>query len=162
MRMPMEAAMRAGPRGHPRRAVDLGVVHVEAGGNAAGGDGLAQAVQKGVQSLIGIELGVRDEAAGVVECGLQEDLLLASARACNPGAEEHVGLPDLVGELGLVLFVRGGLVEQELAFGEAAGAQETIERGSRKAGLMSFASGGQLAQQSGARPRGCPDAGSRA
>ena len=44
----------------------------------------------------------------------------------------------------------GGLVEQELAFGEAAGAQETIERGGRQAGLMRFAGGGQFAQQSGA------------
>ena len=133
-----------------RGAVDLGVVHVEAGGNAAGGDGLAQAVEKGVQSLVGIELGVRDEAAGVVERGLQEDLHLAAARALDPGAEEHVGLPDLVGELGFVLFVGGGFVEQQLAFGEAAGAQEAIERGGRKAGLMCFAGGGQFAQQSGA------------
>jgi hypothetical protein len=93
---------------------------------------------------------VRDEAAGIVERGLQEDLLLASARTPNPGAEEHVGLPDLVGKLGFVLFVGGGFVEQELAFGEAAGAQETIERGSRKAGPMNFAGGGQFAQQSGA------------
>ena len=44
----------------------------------------------------------------------------------------------------------GGFIEQELTFGEAAGAQETIERGGRKAGLMSFAGGGQFAQQSGA------------
>jgi hypothetical protein len=51
------------------------------GGDAAGGDGLAQAVEKGVESLVEIELGVRDEAAGVVERGLEEDLLLASARA---------------------------------------------------------------------------------
>ena len=93
---------------------------------------------------------MRDEAAGIIECGLQEDLLFASARSSDPGAEEHVGLPDLIGKLGFVLFVGGGFVEQELAFGEAAGAQETIERGGRKAGLMSFAGGGQFAQQSGA------------
>jgi len=111
---------------------------------------LAQAVEKGVQPLVGIELSVRDEAAGIVERGLQEDLLLAAAGARDPGAEEHVGLPDLIGELGFVLFVRGGLVEKQLPLGEAAGAQETIERGSRKSGLMSFAGGGQFAQQSGA------------
>ena len=131
-----EDADGSGDAGQLRGAVDLGVVHVEAGGDAAGGDGLAQAVQKGVQSLVGIELGVRDEAAGVVERGLEEDLLLAAARPCDPGAEEHVGLPDLIGKLGFVLFVRGGFVEQQLAFGEAAGAQETIERGSRQAGLV--------------------------
>src|SRR5580704_11975320 len=136
----------SGDAGQLRGAVNLGVVHVEASGNAAGGDGLAQAVEKSVQSLIEVELRVRDEPAGVVKCGLQEDLLLASARASNPGSEEHVGLPDLIGELGFVLLVGGGLVEQELTFGEASGAQETIERGGRKAGLMSFAGGGQLAQ----------------
>ena len=72
---------------------------------------MAQAVEKGVQSLVGIELGMRDEAAGIVERGLQEDLLLAAAGARDPGAKEHIGLPDLVGKLGFVLFVRGGLVE---------------------------------------------------
>ena len=129
-----EDADGSGDAGQLRGAVDLGVVHVEASGEAAGGDGLAQAVEKSVQSLIEIELGVRDEAAGVVECGLQEDLLLAAAGACDPGAEEHVGLPDLIGKLCFVLFVGGGFVEQELTFGEAAGAQEAIERGGRKAG----------------------------
>ena len=104
--------------------------------------------QKGVQSLVGSTV-VRDQAAGVVSCGLKEDLLLAAAGALDPGAEEHVGLPDLIGERGFVLFMRGGFVEKELTFGEAASAQETIERGGRKAGLMSFAGGGQFAQQSG-------------
>ena len=115
----MEAAMRA----NCGRAIDLGVVHVEADGDAAGGDGLAQAVQKGIQSLVGIELGVRDEAAGVVERGLQEDLLLAAARALDPGAEEHVGLPDLVVRIRLRTSCARWLVEQ-LPFGEAAGARK--------------------------------------
>ena len=150
----MEAAMRA----NCGRAVDLGVVHVETGGDAAGRDGLAQAVQKGVQSLVGIELGVRDEAAGVVERGLEEDLLLASAGPSDPGAEEHVGLPDLIGELGFVLFVGGGFIEQQLAFGEPAGAQETIERGSRQAGLVRLV--GQRPTRAAERCR--YDAGSRA
>ena len=76
-----EDADGGGDAGQLRGAVDFGVVHVEAGGNAAGGDGLAQAVEKGVQSLVGIELGVRDESAGVVECGLEKDLLLAATGA---------------------------------------------------------------------------------
>src|SRR5579864_1622623 len=126
-----ENADGGGDAGQLRRAVDLGVVHVEARGDAAGGDGLAQAVQKGVEPLVGIELGVRDEAAGVIERSLEEDLLLAAARPSDPRAEEHVRLPDLIGKLRFVLFVGGGLVEKELAFGEAASAQETIERGSR-------------------------------
>lgn len=80
----------------------------------------------------------------------KKDLLLASAGSSDPGAEQHVGLPDLIGELGFVLFVGGGLVEQQLALGEAAGAQKAIERGSRKSGLMSLIGGGQFAQQSSA------------
>src|ERR1019366_2251283 len=60
-----------------RRAGDLGVVHVEARGNTARGEGLAQAIETRVQPAIGIELGVRDEAAGVVERGLQEHLHFA-------------------------------------------------------------------------------------
>ena len=126
-----EDADGSGDAGQLRRTVDLGVVHVEASGDAAGGDGLAQAVQKGIQSLVGIELSVRDETTGVVQRGLEEDLLLASARPSDPGAEEHVALPDLIGKLRLVLLMRGRFLEKELAFGETASAQETIERGSR-------------------------------
>jgi len=96
---------------------------------------MAQAVQKSIQSLVGIELGVRDKAAGVVERGLKEHLLFAAAGPLDPGAEEHIGLPDLIGELGFVLFVCASFVEKELAFGEPAGAQETIERGSRQTSL---------------------------
>src|SRR6266853_1317554 len=66
------------------------------------------------------------------------------------GAEQHVGLPDLIGKLGFVLFVGGGFVEQQLAFGEPASAQETIERGGRQAGLLGLVGQRQLPQQSGA------------
>jgi hypothetical protein len=111
-----------------------------------GRNGLAQAIQKSVQPLVGIELGVWDEAAGVVQRGLEKNLLLASAGPFDPGAEEHVGLPDLIGELSLVLFVRGGFVEQQLALGEPASAQETIERGSRQARLIRLVGHGQLTE----------------
>jgi hypothetical protein len=72
-----EDADGTGDAGQLWRAVDLGVVHVEPRGDAVGRDGLAQAVQEGVESLVGIELGVRNEASGVVQRGLEEDLLLA-------------------------------------------------------------------------------------
>ena len=162
----MEAARRAGPRGHPRRAIDLGVVHVEARGNTARGDGLAQAIEKRIQPLVGIELGVRDEAAGVVERGLEEHLHFAGvpsgSGALNPRAKQHVRLPGLVGKLGFVLFVRGGFVEEQLTFRESAGAQEAVERGGREpAGIVLRVGRRQLAQQRGALPRGDPDAGSR-
>jgi len=62
-----------------RRAVDLGVVQVEARGNSARRDGLPQAIEKRIEPLIEIELRARDETAGVVERGLQEHLLLTSA-----------------------------------------------------------------------------------
>jgi hypothetical protein len=42
----------------------------------------------------------------------------------DPRAEQHVGLPDLIGKLRFVLFMRGSFVEQQLTFGEAAGAQD--------------------------------------
>src|SRR6202142_2432012 len=80
-----ENADGGGDAGQLRRAVDLGVIHVETGGDAAGSDGLAQAVQEGIQSLVGIELGVRNETAGIVQRGLEEDLLLASAWPSDPG-----------------------------------------------------------------------------
>lgn len=70
-----------------------------------------------------------DEAAGIVEGGLEEHLHLAAAGPFDPRAKQHVGLPDLIGELGFVLFVRGGggFVLQQLTFGEPTGAQETVE-----------------------------------
>ena len=79
-----EDADGSGDAGQLRGAVDLGVVHVEADGDAAGGDGLAQTVEEGVQALVGIELGVRDEAAGIVESGMQEDLHFAARRGGGP------------------------------------------------------------------------------
>ena len=109
------------------RAIDLGVVHVEPDGQAAGGDGLAQAIQAGIQSLAGIELGVRDEPAGIVEDGVQKGLHLAAAGALDVGAEEHVGLPDLIAVFGFELLVRRG--SEQLAFGEAALFEEAIQRG---------------------------------
>ena len=92
---------------------------------------------------------MRDEAAGIVERRLEEDLLLASPGPSDPRTEQHVGLPDLIGKLRFVLFMRGSFVEQQLTFGEAAGAQEPIERGSRQAGFLRLVGQGQLAQQSG-------------
>jgi len=61
-------------------------------------------------------------------------------------------------ELGFVLFVCVGFVEKELAFGEPAGAQETIERGSHQTSLGLLVGQRQLAA---AERRRC-DAGSRA
>jgi len=139
----------SGDAGQLRGAVDLGVVHVESGGDAAGRDGLAETVQKSIQSLVGIELSVGDQTAGIVESGLEEDLLLAPTGPSDPGAEEHVGLPDLIGKLRFVLSMRGGLIEQQLTFGEPAGTQETIQRGGRQARLVGLVGQCQLAQQSG-------------
>ena len=61
----------------------------------------------------------------------------AGAGAADPGAEEHVGLPDLVGAFGLVLLVRGGgaLFQQELSRGETAGAEEAVESGGGQGGV---------------------------
>ena len=53
-----------------------------------------------------------NEAAGVVESRLKEDLHFAASGALDPWAEEHIRLPGLIGEFGFVLFVGGGFVEQ--------------------------------------------------
>jgi hypothetical protein len=91
-----------------RRAVHLGGIDVESGGNAARGHGLAQAIEAGIQALAGIELRVRNETAGVVQRGVQKDLHASAAGALDPRAEEHVGLPDLIGKFGFELFARLG------------------------------------------------------
>jgi len=131
-----------------RRAVDLGVIHIEASGQTTGGDGLTQAVEEAIETLIGIELGVRDQAAGIVERGLQEHLHLAATGALYPRAEEHVGLPDLVGMLGFILFVPvgGGAGLQQLPLGKSTGAQETIER--RRGDFHLIPRQGQVIEQS--------------
>ena len=103
-----QSAERGGDAGQLLRAIDLGVVDVEPHGHAAGGDGLAQTIEAGIESLAGIELGMRDEAAGVIQGGVQKGLHLAAAGALDVGAEQHVGLPDLIAGLGFELLVRGG------------------------------------------------------
>ena len=118
-----------------RAAIDLGVVHVEPHRHAAGGDGLAQTIQAGIQSLAGIELGVRDEAAGIIQDGMQEGLHLAAAGALDVGAEEHVRLPDLVAVFGFELLVRRR--SEQLAFRKAALFEEAVEGGGGDAGACS-------------------------
>jgi len=143
--VPSEAAMRAGPKGRPRRAVHLRVIDVEADGNAARGDGLAQAVERGIESLAGVKLRVGDEPAGVIERGMKEDLPAAAAGAGAPGAEQHVGLPDLVGEFGFELFARRR--GQQLPFRKTTLFEKAIERGGRQRRLVLAGGQGQFAQQ---------------
>ena len=63
-------AERGGDAGQLLAAIDLGVVDVEPDGHATGGDGLAQTIEAGIESLAGIELGMRDEPAGVIQSGV--------------------------------------------------------------------------------------------
>src|SRR5271165_6971209 len=76
-----QSAERGGNAGQLLRAIDLGVIDIEPHRHAAGGDGLAQTIEAGIQSLAGIELGMRDEAAGVIQGGVQKCLHLAAAGA---------------------------------------------------------------------------------
>ena len=101
-----EDAHRGGDARQLLAAINLGVVQVEAHRQAAGGDGLAQAIQKGIQSLVGIELRMRNESAGIIQGGVQEGLHLAAAGALDVRPTEHVGLPDLVAQFGFELLVR--------------------------------------------------------
>ena len=105
---------------------------IEAQGETAGGDGLTKTVQEGVQPLVGIELGVGDEAAGIIQGGVQEGLPLAAAGALDIGAVEHVGLPDLVGMFSFEFLVPGG--SQQLALGETTLLEKAIEGGGRETG----------------------------
>jgi hypothetical protein len=103
-----QGADRCGNARQLRRAIDLGIVDVETGGHAAGGDGVAQTVERGIESLAGIKLGMGNEAAGVIDGGVKKDLQAAATGAPNPGAKQHVGLPDFIAELGFKLLVRRG------------------------------------------------------
>jgi hypothetical protein len=89
------------------RAIYLSIVHVETNGYSAGRDGVAQTVERGIESLAGIKLGMGNESAGVIESGVQKDLHAAAiVHPPDPGAKQHVGLPDLIAEFGLKLLVR--------------------------------------------------------
>jgi hypothetical protein len=133
------SAERGSDAGQLLGAIDLGVIDVEPHGHAARGDGLAQTIEAGIESLTRIELGVRNEAAGVIQSGMQKGLHLAAAGPLDVGAEQHVGLPDLVAELGFELLVHGRL--EQLPLGETALFEEAVQRGGGYAGLILF--GGQ-------------------
>jgi hypothetical protein len=77
-------------------------------------------------------------ASSRVAC--RKTCILPPPERWTQGAEHHIRLPDPIGELGFVLFVRDGFLRQELAFGESVGAQKTIERGGRKTSLIMLAS----------------------
>src|SRR5712691_2755983 len=111
-----------------RRAIDLRIVDIETNGDTAGGDGVAQTIERGIESLAGIKLRMRDKAAGVIERGVEKGLHLAATRAPDPRAEQHIGLPDLVAEFGFKLLVCLG--REQLPLREAALFEEAIQRGS--------------------------------
>jgi hypothetical protein len=69
---------------------------------------------------------VRDEAAGVIERGVEKDLSPAAAGALHPRTEQHVGLPDLIAELGFELLM--SLRSEQLLFRQAALFEKAIER----------------------------------
>src|SRR4051812_4872925 len=121
-----ERAERSGNAGQLRRAVHLRVIDVKANRDASCGQGLAQTIERGVESLAGIELGVRDEAARVIERGVEKHLSPAAACALNPGTEEHVGLPDLITEFGFELLM--SLRREQLLFRQTALFEKAVER----------------------------------
>ena len=79
---------------------------------------------------------------------MQKGLHLAAARPLDIGAKQHVGLPDLIAELGFELLVRGGF--EQLTFGETALFEEAVQRGGGHAGIVLSGGQGQFAQQGGA------------
>ena len=147
-----EDSERSGDARQLRTTEDFGVIHVEAHRQAASGDGLTKTVQERVQSLIGVKLGMGDEAAGVIQGGVEEGLPLASARALDVGAVEHVRLPDLVGMLGFELFVSRRC--EQLTLGEAALLEEAIKGGGGEGGLVLAGDESEFPQQGGAGAMG--------
>src|SRR5271165_7368057 len=83
---------------------------------------------------------------------MQKDLYLTAARALDVRTEEHVGLPDLVAELGFELLVGGR--RQQLALGESVLFEEAVERGGGHTGRVRPGRESQFAQQGGARTAG--------
>src|SRR5260370_34673023 len=84
-----------------RRAINLSIVHVETNGYSAGRDGVAQTVERGIESLAGIKLGMGNESAGVIERGVQKDLQAAAiVHPPRQGAQQHGGMPNLVADVG--------------------------------------------------------------
>ena len=76
---------------------DLGVVHIEFLGDAALEKGLLEAVLELRKAMIGVELGVADEAGGVIEDGIEEG---PGSRAIHRGevrAIERIELPAVIG-----------------------------------------------------------------
>jgi hypothetical protein len=145
-------AERRGNARQLRGTVNLRVVDIKTNGYAACGDGLTETIERSIESLAGIEPGVRDEPAGVIEPGVEKDLHSSDARALHPGAEQHVGLPDLVAEFGFELLVR--LRREELPLREAALFEEAIEGGGGKRGCGLPGRQSQFAQQRGAGAMG--------
>src|ERR1700685_1808708 len=110
-------------------AVNLGIVHVQAGANPTCSHGLPQAIQKRIEPLVRVKLSMRDETAGIIENGIQKDLHAPAARALDVGPEQHVGLPDLITPLGFELLVCG--CSQQLTGGQTALFEEAIQSGGR-------------------------------
>ena len=69
-----QGAERSGDARQLRGAIDLRVVDVETNGHAASGDGVAQTIERSIEPLAGIKLGMRDQSAGVIERGVEKDL----------------------------------------------------------------------------------------
>src|SRR5260370_26998826 len=80
-----------------RRAINLSIVHIETNGYSPGRDGVAQTVERGIESLAGIKLGMGNESAGVIESGVDKERHGAAlVSPPDPGAKQHAGLADLI------------------------------------------------------------------
>src|SRR5207245_7611428 len=82
---------------------------------------------------------------GVSGGGVKKNLHAAAIHPPNPGAKQHVGLPDLIAEFSFKLLVRRW--GEQLLFREAVLFEETVERGSGERGCVRTGRQGQFAQQ---------------
>ena len=113
---------------------------------------MTKTIPEGVQSLVSVELGVGDEAAGIIQGGVQKDLPLAAPGTLDVRIVEHVRLPDLVGVFRFEFLLRGK--SKQLALGEAALFEEAIEGGGRQTGGALAGGQRQFPQQGGSGAMG--------
>jgi hypothetical protein len=79
--------------------------------------------------LIGIELGMGNETTRIVQNRAEKALSFTTTFPLDVWTIHQIGLPDLIGELGLKLFVSG--LGQQLALGQTLFFQKSIQRAFR-------------------------------
>jgi len=100
--------------------------------------------------LVVIELSVRNQTAGIVQHGKQKGLHSPAAGTRDIRTKQHVGLPDLIAELGFKLFASGR--GQQLPRGQSALSEKTIQGGRANGSRSRTRAKSEFPQQGGSGP----------